>query len=99
MEKWLTERRYSEKLVGKKIVKANTFSKETLSDEEKALQNDCRVTFDITYYSFFKNFRVVALDENHKRFFADIPIIGINPIQNGLRNFLTFSLSFFATLV
>ena len=40
LEKWLSERGYSEKLVRKKILKARSQSRETLLNKEKLLRND-----------------------------------------------------------
>ena len=64
LEKWLSERGYSEKLVRKEILKARNKSRETLLNKEKMSRNDNRVTFNITYYPFFKNIRI-ALEELH----------------------------------
>ena len=55
LEKWLSERGYSEKLVRKEILKARSQSRETLLNKEKMSRNDDRVTFNITYYPVFKN--------------------------------------------
>ena len=84
LEKWLSERGYSEKLVRKEILKARSQSRETLLDKEKRSRNDDRVTFNITYYPVFKNIRIVleelhillAPDEQHRKVFTDIPRIG-----------------------
>ena len=79
MEKWLTERGYSEKFVRKDILKARALTRETLFDKEKVLKHDDRVTFNITRYPNFKNIRnvfkelqnLLAPDEQHKLGFAD----------------------------
>ena len=84
LEKWLSERDYSEKLVRKEILKARSQSRETLVNKEKISRNDDRVTFNITYYPVFKNIRIVleelhillAPDEQHRNVFTDIPRIG-----------------------
>ena len=84
LEKWLSERGYSEKLVRKEILKARSQSRETLLDKEKISRNDERVTFNITYYPVFKNIRksleelhiLLAPDEQHRKVFTDIPRIG-----------------------
>ena len=84
LEKWLSERGYSEKLVCKETLKARSQSRETLLDKEKMSRNDSRVTFNITYYSVFKNIRnvleelhiLLAPDEQHKKILTDIPRIG-----------------------
>ena len=83
LEKWLSERRYSEKLVRKEILKARSQSRETLSDKEKMSRNDDRVIFTITYYPVSKNIRIIfeelhillASDEKHRKVFTDIPRI------------------------
>ena len=83
LEKWLSERGYSKKLVRKEILKARSQSRETLLDKEKRSRNDDRVTFNITYYPVFKNIRIVleelhillAPDEQHRKVFTDIPRI------------------------
>ena len=64
LEKWLSEREYSEKLVRKEFVKARSQSRKTLLDKEKMSRNDERVTFNITYYPVFKNIRNI-LEEFH----------------------------------
>ena len=84
LEKWLSERGYSEKLVCKEILKARSQSRETLLDKEKRSRNDDRVTFNITYYPVFKNIRILleelhiflAPDEQNRKVFTDIPRIG-----------------------
>ena len=57
MEKWLAEREHSEKSVRKEILKARAFSRETLFDNEKLMQNDAVVAFNNKYYPIFKNIR------------------------------------------
>ena len=64
LEKWLSERGYSEKLVRKEILKARSQSRENLLNKEKMSRNDNRFTFNITYYPFFKNITIV-LKELH----------------------------------
>ena len=54
LEKWLSERDYSEKLVRKEILKARSQSRETLVNKEKISRNDDRVTFNIMYYPVLK---------------------------------------------
>ena len=84
LEKWLSKSGYSEKLVRKEILKARSQSRETLLNQEKMSRNDDRVTFNITYYPVFKDFRIVlkelhillAPDEQHRNVFTDIPRIG-----------------------
>ena len=98
LEKWLSERGYSEKLVRKEILKARSQSRETLLDKEKISRNDDRVTFSITYYPVFKNIRraeeelhiLLAPDEQHSKVFTDIPRIGF---KNGksLKDYLVRS--------
>ena len=71
LEKWLSEKGYSEKLVHKEIQKARSQTRETLLDKEKMSRNNDRVTFNITYYPVFKNIKnileelyiLLALDE------------------------------------
>ena len=90
LEKWLSERGYSEKLVRKEILKARSQSRGTLLDKEKRSRNDDRVTFNITYYPVFKNIRIVleqlhillAPDEQHRNVFTDIPRIGFKNGKN-----------------
>ena len=90
LERWLSERGYSEKLARKEILNARSQSRETLLDKEKRSRNDDRVTFNITYYPVFKNIRIVleelhillAPDEQHRKVFADIPRIGF---KNGFK--------------
>ena len=63
LEKWLSERGYSEKLVRKEILKARSQLTETLLNKEKMSRNVDRVTFNITYYPVFKN--SIVLEELH----------------------------------
>ena len=58
-KKWLGERGYSERLVRKEILKARSQPRETLFTKEKMSRNDGRVTCTITYYTVFKNIRIV----------------------------------------
>ena len=84
LEKWLSERGYSEKLVPKEILKARGQLRETVLDKEKMSRNDERVTFNITYCPIFKNIRnileklhiLLAPDQQHRKVFTDIPRIG-----------------------
>ena len=57
LEKWLAEREHSEKSVRKEILKARAFSRETLFDNDKLMQNDAVVAFNNKYYPIFKNIR------------------------------------------
>ena len=78
------KRGYSEKLVRKEILKARSQSRETLLDKEKMSRRYDRVTFNIMYYPVFKNIKniseelhiLLALDEQHRKVFTDIPRIG-----------------------
>ena len=75
LEKWLSERGYSENLVHKEILKARSQSTETLLGKEKMSKNDEKVTFNITYYPIFKSIRNIleelhislAPDEQHRK--------------------------------
>ena len=78
LAKWLGEKGHSEKL------NSRSQSRETLLHKEKRSRNDDRVTFNITYYHVFKNFRIIldelhillVPDEQHGKVFTDIPRIG-----------------------
>ena len=75
IEKCLSNRSYSKKLVHKEILKARSQSRETVLDKEKMSTNDGRVTFNVTYYPIFKNIRntleelhiLLAPDEQHRK--------------------------------
>ena len=81
LEKWLSEKDYSEKLVCKEILKARSQSRETLLHKEKMSINDDRVTFSIAYYQVFKNIRNIleelhilfAPNEQHRKFLQVFP--------------------------
>ena len=80
LEKWLSERGYSKKLVRKEILKARSQSGETILDKEGMPINDDIVAFNITHYPIFKNIRnileefhiLLAQDEQHRKVFTDV---------------------------
>ena len=61
----------------------------TLIDKKRSKNYD-RVTFNITYYPVFNKIRsileelyiLLATDEQHKKFFTDIPRIGLKNCKN-----------------
>ena len=54
LQKWLTEKGYSKKLLRKEILNTRTQRRETLLDKEKMSRNDNRVTFNIMCSPVFK---------------------------------------------
>lgn len=74
----------SEKIVREEILKARASPRKTISNKEKVLKRDDRVTFNIKYYHpIFKNIKnvledsdiLIAPDEQLKKVFAGISTI------------------------
>ena len=85
LERFLLERRYSSKLVGKEILRARKIPGNELLDEEKSQENDSKFTFNSMYYPVFRHlknqlkefFVILACVEGHKKVFPEVPIIEV----------------------
>ena len=53
LESWLFEKGYSEKMVGKRVLRARKHSRESLLEKVKSESNRKKLTFNITYYPVF----------------------------------------------
>ena len=79
----LIERGYSEQEVRKQILRARSFSIDSLLDRENTREVQNRITFNLTYYPVAKNFKKVLAelhlfltpDVAHKVVFTNMPII------------------------
>ena len=54
LESWLLEKGYSAKMVRKQVLRAREPSRESLLEKVKSESNQDKLTFNITYYPFFK---------------------------------------------
>ena len=90
MERFLLERGYSSKLEEKEILRARKFPGNELLDKEKSQGNDSKLTFNVTYYPVFRYLKshlkelhvILACDEDHKKVFPEVPIIGFKNNKN-----------------
>ena len=90
MERFLLERGYSSKLVRKEILRARKIPRNELLDKEKSQGNDSKLTFNVTYYPVFRHLKnqlkelhvILACDEDHKKVFPEVPIIGFKNNRN-----------------
>ena len=84
LEGWLMERGYNGKTIRKQILKAREHSRKDLLEREKAETSEPKLTFNITYYPVFQNFRntlqelhlLLAPDKEHKKVFPDVLVVG-----------------------
>ena len=84
LERFLLERGYSSKLVRQEILRARKIPRNELLDKKKSQGNDSKLTFNVTYYPVFRHLKsqlkelhvILACDEDHKRVFPEVPIIG-----------------------
>ena len=73
MERYLLERGYSSKLVGKEKLWASKIPRTELLDKEKSQGNDNKPKFNVTYYPVFRHLKseleellvILACDEDH----------------------------------
>ena len=90
LERFLLERGYSSKLVRKEILRARKISRNELLDKEKSQGNVSKLTFNVTYYPVFRHLKsplkelhvILACDEDHKKVFPEVPIIGFKNNKN-----------------
>ena len=83
LEKWLMERRNNEKMIREQILKARKHSRNDLLEKEKQQMSERKLTFNITYYSTFRNVRSIIQElhistpnKEHKKVFPDVPVVG-----------------------
>ena len=90
LERFLLERGYGSKLVRKEILRVRKISRNELLDKEKSQRNDSKLTFNVTYYPVFRHLKshlkelhvILACDEDHKKVFPEVPIIGFKNNKN-----------------
>ena len=90
LEKYLLERGYSEKMVGKKILRARAIPRDALLEKVNDQEKQSKITFNITYHSVFRNVRkileelhvILASDDEHKKVFPDVPLVGFKNNKN-----------------
>ena len=90
LERFLLERGYSSKLVRQEILQARKIPRNELLDKKKSQGNDSKLTFDVTYYPVFRHLKsqlkelyvILAYDEDHKKLFFKVPIIGFKNDKN-----------------
>ena len=78
------DRGYSEREVRKQILTAGFFSRDSLLNRENTIEEQNKITFNLTYYPVFqivKNFLaelhfLFTPDVAHKAVFTNLPIIG-----------------------
>ena len=95
LEKWLLERGYSERLVRTLILKARCESRDRLLERGNTRTSESKLTFNITYYSAFRNVRCIlqelqillAPDIEHKKAFTEVPIVG-RPNGKSIKDYL-----------
>ena len=61
-KKWLMERGYSEQEVPKQILRARRSSRDSLLDRESTNEEQDKITFNLTYYSVFQNFKKILAE-------------------------------------
>ena len=84
LEKWLIERGYSEREVRKQVLRARSFSRDSLLDRESTREEQNKITFNLTYYPAFQNVKKILAelhllltpDVAHKTVFTNVPTIG-----------------------
>ena len=78
------ERGYSERMVRMQILKARGESRDGLLEWGNTRTSESKLTFNITYYPAFENFRsileelqiLLAADKKQKKVFPEVPIVG-----------------------
>ena len=84
LEKWLIERGYSEREFRKQVLRARSFSRDSLLDKESTRDEQNKITFNLTYYPAFQNVKkilgelhtLLTPDVAHKTVFTNVPTIG-----------------------
>ena len=84
LEKWLIERGYSEREVREQVLRARSFSRDSLLDKESTRDEQNKITFNLTYYPALQNVKKILAelhllltpDVAHKTVFTNVPTIG-----------------------
>ena len=84
----------------KEILRAKKIPRNELLDKEKSERNDSKLTFNITYYTVFRHLKsqlkelhvILACDEDHKKVFPEVPIIGLKNKKNLKSHLVTAAL-------
>ena len=90
LERFLLERGYSSELVQQEILRVRKIPRNELLDKKKSQGNDSKLTFNVTYYPVFRHLKsqlkelhvILVCDENHKKLFLEVPIIGFKNNKN-----------------
>ena len=90
MERFLLERGYSSKLVRNETFLARKIPRKELLDKEKSQGNDSKLIFNVAHYPVFRHLKIqlkelhviLACDEDHKKAFPEVPIIGFMNNKN-----------------
>ena len=85
LERFLLERGYSSKLVGKEILCARKIPRNELLDKEKSQGNDSKLIFNVMYYPVLRHLKnqlkellvILSCAEGHKKVFPEVPIIEV----------------------
>ena len=85
LERFLLERGYSSKLVGKEILWARKIPRNELLDKKKSQGNDRKLTFNVMYFPVFRHLKnqlkellfILACVEGHQKVFPEVPIIEV----------------------
>ena len=75
---------YSEREVRKQVLRARSFSRDSLLDRESTRDQQNKITFNLTYYPAFQNVKKILAelhllltpDVAHKTVFTNVPTIG-----------------------
>ena len=84
LEQWLLERGYKERKARKQLLRGRAFCRDDLLNRERTVREKTQVTFNLTYYSCFKNVRkilkelhlLLTPDQAHKKVFSEVSNIG-----------------------
>ena len=80
--------------------KFQKISRNELLDKEKSQGNDSKLTFNVTYYPVFRHLKrqlkelhvILACDEDYKKVFPEVPIIGFKNNKNLKSNLMRVTL-------
>ena len=84
------ERGYNEKMIRKQILGARERSRNDLLQREKQQISQQKLTFSITYYAAFQNFRAImeelhmllSPNKEHKKVFPNVLVLGFRNGKN-----------------
>ena len=90
LESFLLERGCISKLVRKEIFRGGKTPRNELPDKETSQGNDNKLTYNVTYYPLLRHLKsqlkelrvILACDEDHKKAFPEVPIIGFKNNKN-----------------